>query len=499
MTSAEPAPPGLHVGPDPHLRRLEDGQLLVGGAPLRLVRLPPGAARTVDTWCSGVPLGDHLPSRRLARRLLEAGMLHPRPDGSVPPAGVTADVTADVTAGVIAGVIAGALADVTVVVPVRDRIAELTRCLRALGRRHPTIVVDDGSADPSAAERAADAAGARYLRRSTAGGPATARNAGLAAATTPYVAFVDSDCVPRAGWLPALLRHFADPAVGAVAPRVVAHRSGRGLLASYEAARSALDMGPAADIVRPHSRVPYVPSAAIVVRRDAAGAGFAEELDVGEDVDLVWRMAAAGWNVRYEPAVAVPHDHRVRPRDWFGRRVAYGTSAAPLSRRHPGVLPAVSISGWCLVPWLALAFGRPLHSLGILGATAAMLRWRLRTSASAPWPLAARLAGIGTLRAGELLGDATRRVWWPAALPAALAVRRLRGPVAVAFAVPPLLDWARKRPPMNPVAFVCARVLDDVAYGVGVWMGAFRHRTPTPLLPRVRWRPDSAAGRRRGR
>lgn len=395
-------------------------------------------------------------------------MLHPRPDG------------------------AGCPDEMTVVVPVRDRVGELARCLEALGTGHAVVVVDDGSADPSAVRRAAEAADAQCIQRSGSGGPAAARNAGLAAAATPLVAFVDSDCVPPPGWLSALAGHFADPAVGAVAPRIVAHGAGHGVLASYEAARSALDMGPAEDIVRPQSRVPYVPSAAVVVRREAAGAGFAEGLRVGEDVDLVWRMAAAGWHVRYEPAVRVAHDHRLRLRDWFGRRVAYGTSAASLSRRHPGVLPAASMSWQGVAPWALLAAGKPLSGAGAAGVTVALLARRLRSSARDPWPLAFRLGGPGILRAGELLGNTVRRVWWPAALPAAVAVRRLRAPFVAALVIPPLVDWARLRPPMNPAEFVSARILDDAAYAIGVWSGALRHRTLAPLLPRIRRRPDTS-------
>ena len=104
-------------------------------------------------------------------------------------------------------------ADVTVVVPVRDRPAELARLLAALRadpatRDLPVVVVDDGSAEPVVA------AGARVVRHATARGPAAARNAGLRLADTGAVAFLDSDCVPRPGWLEALLPHLADPAPG---------------------------------------------------------------------------------------------------------------------------------------------------------------------------------------------------------------------------------------------------------------------------------------------
>ena len=53
------------------------------------------------------------------------------------------------------------------------------------------------------------------------------------------------------------------------------------------------------------TRVAYVPTAALLVRRAALGDGFDESLRNGEDVDLVWRLIEAGWRVRYEPAVQV--------------------------------------------------------------------------------------------------------------------------------------------------------------------------------------------------
>ena len=89
------------------------------------------------------------------------------------------------------------------------------------------IVVDDASEDGEALRAEAEAAGARYLRRDRRGGAGAARNDGLAAASHDLVACIDSDCVPRPGWLEALLPHFADPELDAIAPRIVALDDGR--------------------------------------------------------------------------------------------------------------------------------------------------------------------------------------------------------------------------------------------------------------------------------
>jgi mycofactocin glycosyltransferase len=468
--------------------------VLVGGSPVRVLRLTPSGTRHVAGWWSGTPVSDNPRARALARRLLDTGIAHP-----VPPGGNWG------------------LGHVTVVIPVRDRQAELSRCLAGLGggawARRPgrqgqqgrphgrarapmprVIVVDDASGDPAAIARIAVSAGAHILHRSVNGGPGAARNTGLAAADTPLIAFLDSDCVPGPGWLDALLPHFADPAVGAVAPRIVPDEPGRTWLARYEGASSTLDMGVRASIVRPGSRVPYVPGAALVVRRAAAGAGFAETMRVGEDVDLVWRLAASGWRVRYEPAAAMRHQHRVRLGEWFGRRKDYGTSAAILESRHPGAVRPLYLSAWTASAWLAAAAGRPAAGAAVAGAGVVLLARRLaqvtgedwlRPTARTSWSLAARLAGGGTVAAGRPLGSAISRTWWPVALPAAIAVRRMRWPLAALVLTPPLLDWLDRRPPLDPARYVAARLLDDIGYSLGVWQGCLEQRTVRPLLPRL--------------
>jgi mycofactocin system glycosyltransferase len=476
----EPAPAGLRLRPDQGTRLLAGGTVLAGGSPVRVLRLTSAGARHVRGWLSGTPVPDSISARTLARRLLDTGLAHPVTGRLAARAGDRDAPDPGWQAG-----------DVTVVIPVRDRPGELARCLAGLAPRPRVIVVDDGSADPAAIARTAAAAGARVLRRPVNGGPGAARNTGLAAAPTPLVAFLDSDCVPAPGWLDALLPHFADPAVGAVAPRIIPAEAGRGWLARYEGASSALDMGSRASIVRPGARVSYVPAAALVVRRAAAGPGFAEDMPVGEDVDFVWRLAAAGWRVRYEPDAAMRHQHRVRLRGWFARRKDYGTSAASLELRHPGAVRPLRISAWTALAWLATAAGRPGTGAACTGASVALLARRLAQvtgerwpgPARTAWPLAARLAGGGTLAAGRPLGSAISRAWWPAALAAGLAVPRARYPLAALVLAPPLLDWAERRPPLDPARYAAARLLDDVAYSLGVWQGCVQRRTIRPLLP----------------
>ncbi|HXA55263.1 MAG TPA: glycosyltransferase family 2 protein [Solirubrobacteraceae bacterium] len=91
---------------------------------------------------------------------------------------------------------AGVSDQITVVIPTQNRAELLAQTLRSVREQSlaPTavIVADDGSTD--ATEQVAHAAGARHIRNERGDwGPAGARNAGMRAAATEYVSFIDSD------------------------------------------------------------------------------------------------------------------------------------------------------------------------------------------------------------------------------------------------------------------------------------------------------------------
>lgn len=464
-------PAGFLLRLDPLVRRIDRGRILVGGAPLRILRLSDSGADAVDEWDDGEPLDESTSRRRLARRLLDAGMAHPSID--------TTTVT-DL--------------DVTVVVPVRDNPDGLDRCLTALGvagvggegdeKASEVIVVDDASADRDSSRRIAETHGATFVGRDVNGGPGAARMTGFEHVDTDFVAFVDSDVEVRPGWTARLGGHFVDPTVAAVAPRVRSRR-GSDLLAAYERHNSPLDLGDVAGPVGPGRLVSHLPSAALIVRSSALRevGGFDPDLRWGEDVDLIWRLTDRSEGVRYEPSVEVIHDHRPDWRGWFRQRRRYGASAAALAVRHGDKVAPARCSRWSAGAWGLVVTGHPVVGVAAAAGSTAALVKRLE---SLPHPAveAARLAGRGHAMAGLGLARATVRAWWPLVVALAVVFPRRRAALAAVMLTPAVTDWLRGNRPTGALQSIALRTADDMAYGVGVWEGVISHRTAVPLLPR---------------
>lgn len=101
---------------------------------------------------------------------------------------------------------------ISVVVPTRDRLELLRRCLDRLapgvqtldGEQYEVIVTDDGNSDSARLELAATHAWVRVIN-GPRHGPAANRNAGARAAHGNWIAFTDDDTEPSAQWLSAFM------------------------------------------------------------------------------------------------------------------------------------------------------------------------------------------------------------------------------------------------------------------------------------------------------
>lgn len=460
-----PVPAGTVLRTDPSLEWITDA-LVAGGSPWRLVRLTERGASLLSGWLEGEPVSSDPADGALARRLLDAALVHPV-RGARP-----------VRAG-----------EVDVVVPVRDDLAGLDAVLRVVSRT-PSVrvtVVDDGSLDASSVARTARAHEAALVRHDVPLGPGEARNAGLRATSAPLVAFLDADTLPDADWLSGLVPFFDDPAVGAVAPRVRGP-VGPSLKERFEASASPLDLGAAPGVVRPGATVPYVPAAALVARRVALGAGFDAALRTGEDVDLVWRLVAEGWQVRYEPAVVVTHAARPTWRAWLAQRFRYGLSAAPLEARHGDAAAPLRADPRVLATLGLVLAGRPRAAAGMLSWSATSLARQLEgvTTRGGSQSAARQLAARGTALAAPGLARSVFRTYGPLLVVAAIGIPPVRRPVATLTVAATAVRWWRAGRPTPRAGFVALSLVDDLAYGAGVLTGAVKSRRGGALRPRLR-------------
>lgn len=531
------------------VQRRAGGEILVGGAPKKVIRLSRGGALFLGTTGDDPgPIRASAPVQaELCRRLAASGFLVPILSG---PAFEPA------APGLISP------RRVSAVIPAFDDRDGVIETLSSLARHTPNIaavwVVDDCSNPRLGHMEDGWPFDVQVIRRDRNGGPAAARNTGLSRVATPFVAFIDAGVEVSEGWLAPLLTMLVEGGASVVAPRIRprfravhagsapavaggALRAEGGVeppdratsptsaLERYEDAAFPLDLGGRSAAVRQGGRIGYLPGTLLVCAVDTARAagGFDESMRYGEDVDLVWRIEAAGETApAVEPAtrgatstVAAAHPggvawyaadvvvtHPVR-NTWAAaarQRFGYGTSAAMLERHHgERVRPAV-VSPWAIAPWLIGAVN-PLAGLVAAGAMAAAVWPQLPEFPPAgnigPTVLdASRVervtVGIGLGLGGQLaqaagVSRAALRPWWPVLVAGAVASRRFRK-VAVGLTTVALVDDVRRqKPSMNPLGWAAIRATDHAAYSAGVWMGAWRARSPAALLPSVKWTPIS--------
>lgn len=462
--AAAPVPRGLSVRLAAGLLTGDDGRLLVGGSPLTAMRL---TSRAQHMLTHGAFTVTDAATAHLADRLLATNI-------GVPDLRQTAPVPVH---------------EITVVVPVRDRPDQLDRTLAAL---HPLrlVVVDDASIEPGPVAEVARRHHAQLIQLLVNAGPAAARNAGLATVTTPYVAFVDSDVTVNAHDLTALARHFIDPSVVLVGPRIqgVVRSPHPRWFERYDAFASSLTLGATPCSVRPGGAVAWLPSACLVAVVSALGPGFDPTLRVGEDVDLVWRLIEQGHRVRYDPTIRADHDTRPTIRSWLGRKFVYGTGGAALAARHGTKLaPAVLTPAYAAAA-AAVLLRSPFAALAVIAALLSGARSirKALPETSRRDAIATRLAARGLIWALRQESALLLRHWWPATAVGVVALRPMRTALLTALLVDGLAAlWEQDEDDrLSLAATMAGRRLDDLAYGAGLWWGALNARSAMVLRPR---------------
>ena len=182
-------------------------------------------------------------------------------------------------------------------------VSSVARILHSNWRRLEVLVLDDGSADATAAKvREAFSDDSRVVLLSFEnGGKARALNRGLMQAGGEIVVALDADTLFPPETLPRLARWFADPKVGAVAGNaVVGNRLN--LVTRWQALEYVTAQNLERRALAALGAVTVVPGAVGAWRRTALEAlgGYPQDT-LAEDQDLTIACQRAGWRVEFDP------------------------------------------------------------------------------------------------------------------------------------------------------------------------------------------------------
>lgn len=276
--------------------------------------------------------------------------------------------------------------EVTLVVPAyneADILAE--KVANSLAQHYPAgklhlLVITDGSDDDSAAVLTGFPE-VRHLHAPERAGKSAAENRAIQFVTTPIVVFTDCNTTLNPDAVAELVRHYADPRVGAVSGEKRVRRdgsaagAGEGLYWRYESFLKQCDstiyslMGAAGELVSFRTAL-FHPLEADTILDD-----FVQSM----------RIVAAGHRVVYEPRAYALEAPSASLSSEMERKIRISAGGWQAMSRLPGLL----LPGWSLVGWLLYVSHRVLR----WSLTPLLLAALLPLSAL----LAAQAGGIYTL------------------------------------------------------------------------------------------------------
>ena len=251
--------------------------------------------------------------------------------------------------------------DISLLICTRNRADQLAQTLKRVSAiqsqlKWELVVVDNGSTDRTSAvlgKFAATFDQPVQMINQQGRGVAVAKNAGWRATGSGIVVCIDDDCYPEENYLDAIFEYFSkDPKLGFLGGRILLHDPTDRRITIQESLEP-LFFPPGSFIN------PGVISGANVAYRRAAISGVggfdpwfgAGALYSGDELDLIARISAAGWNGAYDPKPLVYHHHgrktakdELHRRRWYDRgRGAYFAKCV-LNRR----MRSVYLKNWFL-------------------------------------------------------------------------------------------------------------------------------------------------------
>jgi glycosyltransferase involved in cell wall biosynthesis len=223
----------------------------------------------------------------------------------------------------------------SVVVPVLDDPDGLETTVRSLldqsGDEYEVVIADNGSTDrtPRVAERFARRDRVVHVIEDDVRGSYAARNAGIEAAEGEVIGFVDADMWVDRHYVESITRAMRDDDRVYMGCDVEVVDDGTPT-ARFDAATAF----PVRDYVE---NLQFAPTCALVVDRclfESVGR-FDRRVVSGGDVEFGRRVAAAGYDLTFEPGIVLYHPARERVRELVSKWFRVGRGDEQLRRRHP--------------------------------------------------------------------------------------------------------------------------------------------------------------------
>lgn len=291
----------------------------------------------------------------------------------------------------------------TVAIPARNEAGLIGEVVRAVLTQRPRdvdveVVVVDNASDDATADVARDA-GARVLSlplRDGRGNPAAARNLAARLSESDAVIFLDADCIPRAGWLGALLEANADGASIIGGPLALPVGLSSSARADYYCGWYHMHEARPAGPVVSHPPCNLAVERALFMRTS----GFIEDGPAAyAHEELRWQseLAQAGYAIHFAPRAVVDHVNRPGLANLLKRNYRWGYSAVQ-TKAETGAARAAWVYRYPRLLLLALAPLALVQTLYVLGC------W-LRIGRLEPlWMLPLILAARCAWSAGAIVG-----------------------------------------------------------------------------------------------
>ncbi len=387
---------------------------------------------------------------------------------------------------------------VSVIIPVRNRQNDIDACLQSLSKldypddKLEILVVDDASTDQT--PDVVSQYPVRLIRLHQHKQASYCRNLGARNARGELLAFIDSDCLADSAWLQELVPAFRDSQLGVLGGVVDSYYEKNGL-DRYEKVKSSLNVSTWFKRSQKNDPFFYLPACNLLVRRHLflKIGGFKEELVVGEDVDLCWRIRKYGYQIEYQPQGRVYHKHRNRVFSFCRRRFDYGTSEPLLNKLHPEKIKKICFPLLTSLFWsgiiLSIIPGYRLLGVVSAGAMIADTIKRLLKIKRRKIPVRVSSLLLSVLRSYlaflyHIASFVSRYYLLPSLIILPIAPRVLTV-ILMMHLLTGCVDYVIKRPRLNLVSFLYYFSLEQLSYQLGVWWGCFKNICFRPIVPKI--------------